>query len=297
MAESLSVDDSIEYVMDEVSYTKIGLASIGHLPAQLAIFEGLETEGQNIWNKGRALRIDVFGAQVVALHRDHELNAVCSETLTRLSAMNDAKERSMIRGKLVGNKSPSAFCRPILGRQLESMRTWPAMMSAMTFEPLKSYAPVVSDVVERSRLAESDLEAKDQAEDQFYFVGDYKKFIDQVNSARKSLESEAESFRHAHPELNLRKDFASSLFRKREREKELTLDQLDQRIASVETMLDRLKLERAARLIEIEAEEAERKAAEHKAKLAQIAEKEKEVALLAGELAALKAELAEEAPK
>lgn len=150
-----------------------------------------------------------------------------------------------------------------LKKLMQAMKAWPAIMSVMSFDALKSYAPTVQAAVDEATLAAADLEAK-----------------------------EAEAYRHAHPELNLPRDFSASLFRKRERDKALSIPQLDKRIAQVESVLAKLKAEHSARLEEANAEEEARKAAERQTKLTRIAQKEKEAALLAEQLAALKAELA-----
>lgn len=291
MTDTLSVEDPIEYALDEVAFTKICLRTIAYFPARLVAFEELENDGKAIRDQAASIRNSIFEAEIIVKLRDSNLNRVCTETLARLDTMSDSKERDGIRLKLIGNKAPSVFIRPILSGQLQAMKAWPAIMSVMSFDALKSYAPTVQAAVDEATVAAADLEAKEAVEDNFYFVGEYKKYIDRLNAARKSLESEAEAYRHAHPELNLPRDFSASLFRKRERDKALSIPQLDKRITQVESVLAKLKAEHSTRLEEANAEEEARKAAERQAKLTRIAQKEKEAALLAEQLAALKAEL------
>ncbi len=291
MAHTLSVEDPMDETLDEVNYTKIYLRKTGLFVSHLAVFEGLAQNGKALRAKADGLGEAVFEAEIEVGLCDGRLNVKCEEVLSHVNDMNDEKERGILRVGLLGHKAPSVFCRPILGGQLRAMKSWPAMIAELSYEPLKNLAPSLQGVVSEGVAAEADLEAKEQAEDNFYFVGEYKKYIEQVNAARKLLEGEAEAYRHSHPELNLPRDFALALFRKREREKDLTPARRARRIASVEALLERLKGEQQAWLDAVSAEEEARKEAARQARLSQIAQKEKEAMLLAEQLAALKAQI------
>lgn len=291
MASTLTLEDSLDDVLDEVKYTQKYLSKTGYFASHLVIFEGLAQQGKTLRAKADSLHEDVFEAEIEVLLCDAKLNAKCAEVIARLKDMKNEHEQAHLRARLIGNKAPSVFIRPILGGQLKSMKPWPPILAQVPFEPLKTLGPSVQAVVDEGSAAEGNLEAKEQAEDQFYFVGDYKKYLEQVNAARTLLEGEAEAFRHSHPELNLPKNFAAMPFMPREREKNLSASQLVKRLASAEALVAKLKAEQKARLDEANAEEEARKEAELKAKLAAIAQKEKEAAQIAEQLAALKAEL------
>lgn len=291
MAPTLTLEDAMDDVGDEVSYSRICLGKVPYFASHLAIFVGLEAEHKVLEEKARALRVARYEAEIMAGLVDSKLNAVCAGVVARLDEMNSDKERGVLRTRLLGNKIPSVFQRPILGGQLSTMRNWPSILSESAFDSLKSYAADVQAAVNEGDAAEADLNAKELAEDNFYTLGEYKKYLDQVNSARKALQGDAEAYRHAHPELNLPRDFVEGLFRKRERERSMTLVQLDRRIASAESLLARLTARRKDLLDEIEATEKERKDAERQAKLAKLAEAQKQAEAAAAVFSALKAEL------
>lgn len=291
MAPTLTIDHSLNDVLHEVVYTYKYLSKTGHLASHLAIFAGLVQQGKSLQTKADAFHEDIFEAEIDAEITDAKLNAICAEVLIHVNELKDDKERSLLRSRLIANKSPSVFYRPVLGPQLEAVRAWPSVLSELSFVPLKSLAPSVQTMVEEANTAEKNLDAKLLEEQNFFSVGDFKKYVDQVNAARKQLEGDAEAFRHSHPELNLPKDFAKMLFRQRERDVALSSAKLAKKIASAEGELSRLKKIQEGRLNEAKAEEDARKELERQAKLAQIAQKEKDAALLLEQAAALKAEV------
>lgn len=291
MAPTLTVDHSLTDVLHEVVYTYKYLSKTGHLASHLAIFAGLVQQGKSLQAKAETLREDIFEAEIDAEITDAKLNAKCAEVLTQVNELKDDKERSLLRTRLIANKSPSVFYRPVLGPQLNAVRVWPSVLTELSFVPLNSLAPSVQATVDEGNTAENNLNAKSLEEQNFFSFGDFKKYVDQVNAARKQLEGDADAFRHAHSELNLPKDFAKMPFRQREKDTELSSAKLAKKIASAEAELSRLKKIQDGRLNEAKAEEEARKELERQAKLAQIAQKEKDAALLLQQAAALKAEV------
>jgi multidrug efflux pump subunit AcrA (membrane-fusion protein) len=155
--------------------------------------------------------------------------------------------------------------------------------------PYASFRAELPDLIERASKAEKKREDTTRERTDFREVGDRKKFIDRVNSARKEAYGILSTLPHKH--TGLPSNFADQFF-KRDRskvEEDVTLEALEQEIAEMQSELaakqklrDEMKQAQSEEEQRRAKEEAEREAA--KAELAAIekehAEREKKIAAL-----------------
>lgn len=108
--------------------------------------------------------------------------------------------------------APSAFARPILGKQLTRMATWPALLSKAPQEPLAALAPMAAAVVPAAESAAKALSAAIADREFFAKGGERKAIFDAFNAIAATAYGGLKAFAHSHPELGLPVDYAESFF-------------------------------------------------------------------------------------
>ncbi len=292
MATTLTSETPLAETRSEILHTRIALESYPYFPAELTAFQAFEQGFDALFKQSLVLGDTTLQCTFNAKRCDGHLNVITNEVAYRISDIADSKQRDMVRKTLFGHKKPSAFRKPILGGQLKAMSGWPLPLSALSVDSLKSYAPAVQSAVEKGQAAEHALADAIAAESHFYAFGAYRAFLDSLNASRNELEGKAAAYRHAHPELNLPKDFEKLFFKARDRYEEPTSDELFEEAAALETKAAKMKARAEALKAEELAEEKARLEAEEGAKLAELSAAEAEAAALAAKIAAMKAGLA-----
>ena len=159
-------------------------------------------------------------------------------------------KQSALYQRYFGKKTPSQLIKPILGDELETVRTFvPGLLSA-TDARLKDLGTELQGLVAQADAALEARNLADAAMADFRATGDRKQFVDEFNALRTSVYGELAEMPHAHPEWNLPSSFARSFFRNskalsRGKTTATTAD-LDVQIAEVQEQLIALQQERAA---------------------------------------------------
>ena len=191
--------------------------------------------------------------------------------------------------RLFTDQRPSDLKKPLLGNQLEAMRSWPGTLAEVEGNAiLKDHAPVMTARVAAGDAAATEKSSAAEKFADFRAVGTRAKLIAELNSVRKALHGKLGEIQHAN---HLRPGWAEFFFQQ-ESSPAPGLGELDRRIAALEAQLMSLKKQRD----EVAAQEEElaraKAAAEHREAQIQLDAIEKARAELAEKEAELRAKLA-----
>jgi hypothetical protein len=157
------------------------------------------------------LRVQRITAQANEEYADDRLNEQVDQFDARISVL-PAQTQTGLRMLFFRGKPPSYIKRPILGRQLELMRTWLTILQeATTPEGLRELAKDLSEQIQAADGAAMAKEQANQAARQFRLIGEKKQFIDGLNIWRQELHAELDKISSQTPHLP--RDFASTFFR------------------------------------------------------------------------------------
>jgi len=203
-----------------------------------------------------------------------------------------SNQRNKFYHRFLQQQSPSRFKRPVLGKQLEAMRGWPATIAEVKLQPLTDLAPELTDLIKAADQAMTEGRKAEQQLNDFFQIGDFPVFIDRFNALRNETLGKLNALRHNQIQSRLSTDFAEQFFLRNTRravtlhEVERTIASLDKELARNRAILEALKAEEEA--AKEAKEEAERQQAE-----AEIAEVERTIREEEQRLAALRAKLGE----
>lgn len=279
-----------EALRSEILHTLVRLEKDQRFPTHLAAFQALEAKWWLVHKKSILLRDTLIALTLDAEIADQALNQGSDEVAVRMDKVFANREHPVFVQHF-GHKRPSVFRRPLLGTQLDAMDAWPVSLAALPYGLLSSYAPTIAAMVDSAKTTRDKIKAAESEETTFYIAGDYKKLVDEVNAARGSLFGDATAHAHSHPELLLSPTYPISFFLRGEQEREPTLAELDQGIASAQAKLTRLQNKRKALIEAAELAQAQQKEAEKQAKLAMLAEAQKQAAEVQAQVQSLQAEV------
>ncbi|MDI3286455.1 hypothetical protein [Polyangium sp. 15x6] len=231
----------------------------------------------------RNLLIAEASAAAAVQFADHDLDA--SVDFVSVNVDN----RSLLGQRLFGHLRPSELKRPVLGGQLDVMKTWPEALAEADKAVLKDHAPVVAARAQAGEEAAKEKKIAAQNLIDFRTIGTRVKLNQDHNKLRKSLFGKLGEIQHEH---KLGAGWAESFFLQDSAE-ELSPSQLDKKIGAATAELDALKKQRealAAQEAMIAAQRAQAAQQEKKAKLEAL---QKLKADLAAQEAALLSELSE----
>lgn len=285
----------MEALYEEYLYTVVRLLASADtdVKALAAPFQAWEEAWWAAYKKEKGLLKAVFMASAVIERIDAQLDVI-SDGVAVLARLEDkANQVLALMPLLFGSLIPSVFKRPLMGNQFESMKSWPGILQGASNAALQAYAPSVTALVAEGDKALDDARAADQQSQEFRLKGDRRALADNLNSLRKGAHGKLGEIAHQKKYGN---GFAESFFRRESPVRELSLDEVERRLAAAQGEVDRLLAKRAELLAVAEADAKARAEAEQKAKAAALAEAEKRAAEAAAHLAALKAEMAKPGP-
>jgi hypothetical protein len=201
---------------------------------------------------------------------------------------------SVLYGRLMGDQRRSDLKKPILAGQLATMASWPSALAEVQNNViLKDHAAVVADRVKAGDLAAEEKNTVAQKFADFRTVGTRGKLVDEFNALRKSIYGQLGQIQH---DNQLKAGWAESFFQQDSAE-EMTLSELDKKIAGLEVQLTALKTQREEQAKQEEKLARDKEAAERRETQAQLAAVQKTQAELKEKEAALKAKLGEAPPE
>jgi hypothetical protein len=255
------------------------------------LFEALRDEWNAVFTEELALRDGLSAANARVFAVDTALNALASRVAKVLLILTGDDKAHPLYFAYFKKKSLTDFKRPILGAQLEAMKGWIPELKKSDDATLAALGAEVETAV---ALAEQALATRTKLETESSFfreTGNRKKLFDKVNAARKQTHGELAKM--PHEKLGVPASFANLFFRHvsgGDAEEAITLEALDEEIASLENQLAERKAVRDALRVAIEKQA--QMAAEKASEQAALLELEKAAAAAAQKVAEAKAKLA-----
>lgn len=251
----------------------------------------LKEEWKATFLKEIVLNEALADADARVLLADFELdilfNAIVNALLT---AVNNDRSAPLVM-RFLGKDRPADIRSPILGEELDRLRTWPASLATVTSEDVKKYAASLTALVTKCDGAVQLQRSADQTLTDFTELGERKAFVDHLNAKFKLLDGKIGELMHSPEGGSLPADFRDRCFPAQGRSRgptikseTRTIERLKAQLARHEGILAELLTKQAASqkarddaeraALEAEAAELKKDAA---SKLARIAELEKKL--------------------
>ena len=225
---------------------------------------------------------------------DHALDDFVDELDSTLLQIVGKDRSDPLYDYYFGKKRPHEMKRPVLGDELETLRSFvqplktsPHGALAALGEKLELLIARADAAVERQRIAAETIKT-------FRTLGERRAAIDELNALRQSTAGILSEMPHKHPEKRLPADYAARFFKRGPRRgktagKDITSADLSALIAEHKQQVETLEKQLAEVLAKEEAEA--RAKSENEALQAELLAAEKTAAETAARIAALKAKL------
>jgi hypothetical protein len=180
---------------------------------------------------------------------------------------------------------PSDLRRPVLGAQLDTMRSWPLSLKTSANEVLANYGTKLdAKILDADQSEAFQRNASSQLSD-FRTVGGRKTCIDELNARRKALHGKLGELQHQHPELG--NGWADSFFRQGSGSEKPTLREIEKRLIAAEEEVTLLRKQREEIVAQEDAAAKMKAEAERARHLLELAAAKKAAAEAAAKIAEL----------
>ena len=229
-----------------------------------------------------------YEAAAAVVYADNDLN----DSVDFVSG--NAHRNTPLWTRLFADQRPSDLKKPLLGGQLETMRSWPATLTSVEGNAiLKDHAPILTERVTAGDAAAAEKKTVAQNFADYRAVGTRARLITELNAARKAIHGKLGEIQHAN---HLRAGWAESFFMQ-DSSPAPTLGELDRRIAAMEAQLTSLKKQREEQAAQEEEDARNKQEAERQGMLHELDGIEKAKQDLAEKEAQLRARLEQDKPK
>ena len=226
-----------------------------------------------------------------ALFIDDEGNAIVDEVKIAVLAEIKGDYQAPLYKQLFVDKSPTQLKKPILGDQLDQMRTWPAILASTQSPALHTLGLRTAKFVALGDAANAAL-ASAQTKLDAFLSGPRAVYVDKVNAARKLTYGKLAELAHSQLPSTMPAGFAERFFLHDTSGRAVSMAEVERTIARLDKKLARHHGVRA----ELNQKQASAQKTKQDAALAEkqgkLAAAQKKAADAASELAALEAEVA-----
>jgi hypothetical protein len=198
------------------------------------------------WGLSYATHLSILDKIIRAESRVHAADDELDDFLyevARILRIDHAPDSPLFR-QYFGTKQPSELARPILGDELELVRSWLPDLEKSSDTRLQALAPKGKLLVAKADTAVADLAAARKEHDVFRLTGEYAKLVDQVNATRKSIYGALSQLPHQAEgkALGLPGDYADRFFlHEKRRNKRVTVETVEKEIKALLAKVDKLK--------------------------------------------------------
>jgi hypothetical protein len=217
---------------------------------------------------------------------DDLLDTLLNTIVNSILIVVDNNRNHPLYQRFFPSQRPSDVKKPVLGEQLETMRSWIPTLMESPHAGLKAHAAELQRLVTAADEAVAAERKASQELTDFNEIGERKAFVDRFNALRKRTFGHLGELLHKHPEANLPNDLPEQFFRRDTRR--------PPSMASVKRVIQRLeaRLERQRVLLgQLEAAEAERVKKKQDETRAEVAELEAQAAKALARAAELKSKI------
>jgi predicted phage tail protein len=282
----------------ELQYTLIRLRLSPEAAPLVPRFEALVTEAEQVERQETALRVALLAAEVAISWRDETIDdTVRTLGATLLKIVRNDREDPLYQ-RYFGSQNPSAVTRPVLGRELETVRGWVPSLLTSPEPELQDIGRQLTGQVEAADAAIQAQQAQRQKLNDFRLLGDRRRIFERVNAERREAYGFLSKMSYTSStvaasgaaETRLPSDFGDRFFRQVRRRKDADPDveeareeveRLEKALAEARNQLkaaeERARAAAAAKAEKLttqqELEQAEKAAAEAAKKIAELRER------------------------
>lgn len=229
MLPTIDPRSNLESLRHSLLFTLVRLTLDPRLQAFVAGFEQLQTEWWDIYKHEQSLLDDQMAAKANVEYTDMNLDETSDGVAAALLLETGNNRKAPLFTRYFGSMAPSRFRRPLLGSQLEAMRTWPESLKESKIPALMAYGETLVTQIAAADEAVKQLSMAEQKLKDSRMVGSTKSFFDKVNGARKQLNGDVSKMLHEHPEWSLGRDYVAALFEHETAPPELSNAEIDQK--------------------------------------------------------------------
>jgi hypothetical protein len=289
--KSISADESFSEIEEQLSHTWILLLACQLTQGLAPAFEKLLADLETLRPVQTKLDREVATQDARVWFGDDELNVLLDETKKEVLSEVSNDYSAPIYKQLFGSQTPSELRRFVLSDQLETMRTWPAILAQTSNPKLQKIGDRIVQAVQKADQILAALASAKAAQSTFA-LGPRATFAQACNAARGAAFGKLLEIAKDPASGPLPEDFVDRFFRRDTSGRAPRLEDLDKAVARLTERLARATAQRdevagrQARALQTKQE------AELSAKQARLAVKKREADEAAAEIAALEAEMA-----
>lgn len=250
----------------------------------------LQDEWKTVILKEVELQEKVAEADALVLLADFELDALFTAIVNALLTVVNNDRTHPLFVRFLGNDRPSDVRDPILGEELERLRTWPPGLATVSSDEVKKQGAALATFVPKADAAvEAQRKATQELTD-FSEIGARKAFVDRLNATSKLVYGKVSELMHTPAGQSLPPDFLERCFPPEARVRHPTIKGEERIIERLENTLARHKATLEKLKKKKEESEAARKAAEKNARKNEADKLKKEAEALLAKAAELEEE-------
>jgi len=213
-AANLTLDTALTTILEHSVYTLTRLEAFPLTEALAAPYVAF----QKAWATTSALELEhtvaILRAMALVMVADDDLDLLVDRASNVLLSLTGNDRSAPLYKQYFGDKRPSEFRRPVLGAQLDAMRTWLPSLKASPHPALVTLGNELEPKILTAEKAKDSLAAAHQANRVFRATGERRALIDHFNAIRKDTYGKLAALPHTHPELNLTGSFPERFFKR-----------------------------------------------------------------------------------
>jgi hypothetical protein len=226
-------------LLQERAYTAAQLKA-HPLTAEMAKdFDQLHAIWLQVMEQEIALAEAVVTTEARARFVDGQLDQLLGLILKTVLERVDGDRGAPLYVRLVGKQKPSEVKRPVLGEQLELMRSWVTPLRELADPELQAHAETLAECVAQADEALAAQQAAEQQLTEFSERGDRRAFVERMSTLRRATFNRLTTLPRRHPDAGLAPDFAELFFQTSERARTPTLAGIEANIRRLEAQLEK----------------------------------------------------------
>lgn len=230
---------TFDELIEEISYTVVRIRLSPLASPHLGTFEALDTEAKAAREEERRLAALVLAAEAAIDWIDEDIDDSVGLISTSILKITGNDRNAPLYLRYFDSQSPSEVARPVLGRELTTVRGWVESLKDSPHAELKDLGAVLEQQV---ATADGAIEARQEAErkyEDFRRLGGRAQIFERVNAERKTAHAELAALPRTDTGRRLPRDFAERFFRRPPRRSngEMSVDEAQQVVARMRKAL------------------------------------------------------------
>jgi hypothetical protein len=239
-------------LLRELAYTRSQLLAYPIAAPFVPGIDGLITEWRPILDREIGFLMSEMDGLAWVFRVDEDIDPLVQELAARILVEVHNNRRDLLYQRYFGRSRPSDLIRPVLGPELEEVRTWPPSLKVAPQEQLRPIGVQMEELVTEADGALKAQTTTTTERADFEKVGPRRVFIDKVNTFRGKLYADLSALPNTPEGKALSLDFADRFFlspkpmKKRRNKQAPTLDELRTRISDLQALAEEIEREQRA---------------------------------------------------